>query len=71
MEKQQTAVDWLVNQLEKHYVNQNIKDTTVFLRAIQMEKEQIINTFKEAQGLHALSDETRAEQFFKNTFVEG
>jgi hypothetical protein len=38
--KQQTAVEWLVDQLEKHYVLQDIKNTTALLQAKEMEKEQ-------------------------------
>ena len=38
----QTAVDWLVGQLEKHYVSQDIKNTAVFMQAKEMEKEQIM-----------------------------
>jgi hypothetical protein len=41
--KQQTAVEWLVDQLEKHYVFQDIKNTTAFLQAKEMEKEQMID----------------------------
>lgn len=37
----QTAVQWLVNQLEKHYTFQDIKNTTAFVIAKEMEKEQI------------------------------
>lgn len=39
----QTAVDWLVNQLEKHYVFQDIKNTTAFFHAKIIEKEQIVD----------------------------
>jgi hypothetical protein len=39
----QTAVEWFTNQLEKHYVFQDIKNTTAFLHAKQMEKEQMID----------------------------
>jgi hypothetical protein len=41
--KQQTAVELLVDQLEKHYVFQDIKNTTAFLQAKEMEKEQMID----------------------------
>ena len=45
--KQPTAVEWFVKQLEKHYVFQDIKNTTAFLQAKEMEKEQIKNYLKE------------------------
>jgi hypothetical protein len=44
--KKQTAVELLVDQLEKHYVFQDIKNTTAFLRAKEMEKEQNKNYLK-------------------------
>ena len=40
MDKKQMAVEWLVDQLEKHYVFQDIKNTTAFLQAKEMETEQ-------------------------------
>jgi hypothetical protein len=41
----QTAVEWLVDQLEKHYVKVDIKNTAVFYQAKEMEKQQIIETW--------------------------
>lgn len=38
-----TAIDWLVEQLEQHYVKIDIKNTVAFQQAKQMEKEQIMN----------------------------
>lgn len=38
----QTAVEWLIDQLQKHYVKQDFENTVVFEQAKQMEKEQII-----------------------------
>lgn len=35
-----TAVEWLIDQLQKHYVKQDFKNTVVFEQAKQMEKEQ-------------------------------
>jgi hypothetical protein len=46
MDKQQTAVELLVDQLEKHYVFQDIKNTTAFLQAKQMEKIEKQNYLK-------------------------
>jgi hypothetical protein len=39
MEKQ-TAVEWFVDQLEKHYVKVDIKNTAVFYQAKELEKKQ-------------------------------
>jgi len=49
--KQQTTVEWLVDQLEKHYVFQDIKNTTAFLQAKEMEKEQMIDFAWECQEM--------------------
>ena len=38
----QTAVEWLIEELEKHYVKVDIKNTTVFYQAKEMEKQQMI-----------------------------
>jgi hypothetical protein len=40
-----TAIEWFTNQLEKHYVFQDIRNTTAFLHAKEMEKEQIMNAY--------------------------
>jgi predicted transcriptional regulator len=74
MSKQETAVDWLVEKLIKlgylHSKNygqsKNVKKGIE--QAKQMEKEQIINTFKEAQVLVVLDDTKRAEQYYNETF---
>jgi len=39
--KKQTAVEWLVEQLEEHHVKIDIKNTVVFQQAKAMEKEQM------------------------------
>jgi hypothetical protein len=35
---------------------------------LEYEQEQLINTFKDAQALHAMGNDMRAEQYFNNTF---
>ena len=37
----QTAVEWLIDQLQKHYVKQDFENTVVFDQAKAMEKEQM------------------------------
>ena len=69
---QQTAVDWLYEILTtenweyKTYEEQN----EIFQKAKQMEKEQIINSFKHAQVLKVIEDETRAEQYYNETYKQ-
>lgn len=68
--KKQTAVEWLYEILTtenweyKTYEEQN----EIFQKAKQMEKEQIINSFKHAQVLKVIEDETRAEQYYNETY---
>ncbi len=66
---QQTAVEWLVNILEKHYVNIDIKNTTAFVQAKQMEKEQIKEAFIASFLLGVKTyDPTTAEQYYNQTY---
>jgi hypothetical protein len=67
----QTAIEWFTNQLEKHYVFQDIKNTTAFLHAKEMEKEQIMDAWIEAGEYGYLSQESDrvlAEQYYNETF---
>jgi len=65
--KNQTAVEWLVEQLEQHHVKIDIKNTVVYQQAKAMEKEQIINawiaTNNELQRI-------AAEKYYKETYGE-
>jgi hypothetical protein len=70
----QTAVEYLVEKLNqcepfysgvlslnhKHYIDGLIE------QAKEMEKDQMINTFKDAQVFKVMNDETRAEQYYYN-----
>jgi len=51
----QTAVEWLVNELENHHVFQDIKNTVAFQQAKAMEKEQIIESY--CQGALDISND--------------
>ena len=71
MSKQQTAVDWLYNNLKSHFEHDgDLLEVVHFSleQAKAMEKEQIINTFKEAQVLVVLDDTKRAEQYYNETY---
>ena len=48
--KKQTAVEWLIDKLEKHYVHHDLKNTVVFTQAKAMEKEQHIEAY--SNGWH-------------------
>jgi hypothetical protein len=66
MNKKQTAVELLVYQLEKHYVFQDIKNTTAFLQAKEMEKQRMIDfaIAYSAQDQYKIS----AEQYYEETY---
>ena len=69
--KKQTAVDWLIEQLEKHHIKVDIKNTVVFEQAKEKEKQQIIDAF--GVGCHVESTrlihyDDMAEQYYNETF---
>ena len=68
MESKYTAVEWLVNELENHHVFHDIKNTVAYQQAKEMEKQEIIETFKYAQVLHTMNDQMRGEQYYNETY---
>jgi len=67
----QTAIEWFTNQLEKHYVFQDIKNTTAFLHAKQMEKEQMVDAWSDGWLNDYEYDEdvkNSAEQYYNENF---
>jgi hypothetical protein len=64
--KKQTAVDWLVEQLEQHHTKIDIKNTVVFQQAKEMEKQQMIK-FANDFLFHDDTDLT-AEQYYNETY---
>jgi hypothetical protein len=65
MESKQTAVEWLVEQLEQHHTSIDIKNTVVFQQAKAIEKQQIVETYNEG----ALDGLQLGEQYYN--FVYG
>ena len=66
-----TAVEWLTTQLERYYGHADIKNTTAFLRAMEMEKQQIIDAFN--MGMEEFANDTtiqvyQGEQYYNETF---
>jgi len=66
MNKQQTAVELLVYQLEKHYVFQDIKNTTAFLQAKEMEKGKLEDAWVE--GVKNWNPSKTFEQYYQETY---
>jgi hypothetical protein len=58
----QTAVEWVIEQ----YINKN-RGLEVFIKAIQMEKEQITEAFKHGE-LPPLFVNYNAEQYYNETY---
>ena len=69
MVMKQTAVEWLVEQLEKHYVSQDIKNTVVFVQAKSMEKKQILQSLNDGKSMALGNLENKSlEQYYNETF---
>jgi hypothetical protein len=67
----QTAVEWFTNQLEKYYVFQDIKNTTAFLHAKEMEKAQIMDAWVDGDNSDCLSEQDSsdfAEKYYNETY---
>lgn len=59
-----TPVEWLVNQLEKHYTFQDIKNTTAFVIAKEIEKKEIVEAWELGKCLDGFS----GEHYYNKTF---
>ena len=68
MESKQTAVEWLVEQLEQHHTSIDIKNTVVFQQAKAMEKEQIMKAAKVILFASTGPGDTAAEQYYNETY---
>jgi len=68
----QTAVEWLFAHLVPHLDWSKVEHRELFRKlkeeALAMEKEQIVNTFKDAQVFKIMDYEIRGEQYYKQTF---
>jgi hypothetical protein len=64
MEKKQTAVDLLEQQLKERYSLMNSEP--LFEHAKQMEKEQITDSYIEGHSIYGES--TNAEQYYNETY---
>jgi hypothetical protein len=71
--KKQTAVEWLIEQLEQHHVKIDIKNTVVNQQAKEMEKEQIIDAFGigcQVESTRLIGYQDIAEQYYKETYEQ-
>jgi hypothetical protein len=72
----QTSIEWLVDQLKKYDLSRDniLIVIPLFIwkekveKAKEMEKEEIIETFKYAQVLHTMNDQMRGEQYYTEKY---
>ena len=68
----QTAVEWLFAHLVPHLDWSKVEDRELFRKlkaeSLAMEKEQIVDTFKDAQVFKIMDYEIRGEQYYKQTY---
>ena len=73
----QTSIDWLVNELKKskHYqrmINEVHQNSTVAIDVIEqakaMEKEQIVDAWKDAEGYNDENAVILAKQYYNETY---
>jgi len=60
----QTAVEWLVEQFEKHHVHQDLKNTVAFYQAKAMEKEHIEDAFDTG----TTDDDRIGKEYYNETY---
>jgi hypothetical protein len=64
----QTAVEWLVEELEKHHTKIDIKNTVAFNQAKAMEREQIVKAVYDSMGTNFDPNMGRAEQYYNENY---
>jgi len=62
-----TAVEWLVDEIEKVFVNQDIKNTKVFEQAKEMEKQKIIDAYDHHR---CIGNFENGEEYYNQTFKQ-
>lgn len=62
--KKQTAVEWLVEQLE--YRLESLPEHNLFDQAIEMEKEQIIDAYDKGEFNQGCNED--AEEYYNETY---
>jgi hypothetical protein len=67
--KQQTAVEWLIEKLELD-MYQDLDDNTIKIieQAKEMEKEQIIDAWKNADGEFDKASDSLSELYYNETY---
>ena len=64
-----TSIEWLVEQINKHWDNKNINSDELIKQAKEMHKQEIINTYIIADSESTIEDsEHNALEFYERTF---
>jgi hypothetical protein len=61
--KKQTAVEWLVEQLEQHHVKIDIKNTVIFDQAKEKERDQIVEAYRDGRT----DQQTRVPKYYNRS----
>jgi len=64
----QTAVEWLVEELEKHHTKIDIKNTVAFNQAKAMEKDQITQAVYDGMKSNFDANMGRAELYYNENY---
>ena len=62
----QTAVEWLLIQIHKHWNSEGLSFDKILEQAKVMEKEQIVNAYDTGEFNQGCNDE--AEQYYNETY---
>jgi len=70
--KKQTAVEWLVKELEEHHVFHDIKNTVAYQQSKAMEKEHMDKISEDwfVEGCSHMKDNKRIYQSFESYYNE-
>jgi hypothetical protein len=68
MESKQTAVEWLVNELENHHIKIDIKNTVAYQQAKEIEKEYSLNAFFAGYNYKGILVIDKHEQYYNETY---
>ena len=64
-----TSIEWLVEQINKHWDNKNINSDELIKQAKEMHKQEIIDAYKKGQELWFYENPNyMAEQYYQETF---
>jgi len=70
--EKQTAVEWLWDEIDSIIPYQNIKTSQLFrdalIKAKEMEKEQIVDTFQDSRILSVTNNCSSGNQYYKETY---